>query len=258
MNSDVKRQWVNVLATLATIAVNALANALPLNGQNTGEVSDRFDVLFVPAGYVFAIWGLIYIGLLAFAIYQALPAQRENPRLRRIGYLYAGTCLANIIWIFLWHWEVFWLTVPVMLALLVLLIMIYVRLGNGRTAIADAPKWCVQIPFSLYLGWITVATVANVSQFLVSADWGGWGVAPETWAIIMLLAAALIATVVSLTRGDIAYIAVIVWAFIGITVKQSGTLQVAVPAAVLAVAVAATLLYSVPMVRAKRTTPWIA
>ena len=258
MSTDTRRQWINVLATLVTIAVNALANALPLNGQNTGEISDRFDVFFVPAGYVFSIWGLIYIGLLAFAVYQALPAQRENPRLRRIGYLYAGSCLANSIWIFLWHWEVFWLTVIVMLALLVQLIMIYVRLGIGRTAVAAAPKWVVHIPFSLYLGWITVATVANLSQFLVAADWGGWGIAPDTWAIIMLLAGAIIATLVSLTRADIAYIGVIVWAFVGIAVKHSGTLQVAAPAALLAVAVAATLLLSVPEVKAKRTVPWAA
>lgn len=257
MNKDVRRQLINVLATLVTIAVNALANALPLNGKNTGQISDQFQVYFVPAGYVFAIWGLIYLALLAFMVYQALPAQRENPRLRRIGYLYAGTCLANSVWIFLWHWELFALTVPVMLALLVLLIMIYVRLGIGRTAVSSAAKWCVHIPFSLYLGWITVATVANVSQFLVSVDWGGWGIAPVTWAIIMLLAAALIATLVSLTRGDIAYIAVIVWAFIGIAVKQWGEWAVAAPAALLAAAVAATLLVSVPQIKPKRTTPWV-
>ena len=103
MKKDIVRQVVNLLATVATITINGLANALPLNGQTTGEISDRFDVYFVPAGYVFSIWGLIYLALSAFAVYQALPAQRENPHLRRIGYLFALSCVANSAWIFLWH-----------------------------------------------------------------------------------------------------------------------------------------------------------
>ncbi len=103
MSKDRVRQILVVLAVLAMITVNILANALPINGQNTGEISDRFDVFFVPAGYVFSIWGLIYLGLLAYAVYQALPAQAENPTLRSIGYLFVLSCLANIAWIFLWH-----------------------------------------------------------------------------------------------------------------------------------------------------------
>jgi hypothetical protein len=96
MKKDIIRQFVNVLAVVAVLVVNGLANALPLNNQTTGEISDRFQVYFVPAGYVFSIWGLIYLGLLAFAVFQALPAQRDNPRLRRVGYLFAASCVANI------------------------------------------------------------------------------------------------------------------------------------------------------------------
>ena len=107
MNRDSLRQIAIILGVVATIVVNGLANALPLNGQLTGEVSDRYLVYFVPAGYVFAIWGLIYLGLAAFAIYQALPAQRANPRLRSIGALFVLASAANIAWIFLWHYEVF-------------------------------------------------------------------------------------------------------------------------------------------------------
>src|SRR5512139_1923756 len=99
MSKDTIRQYVNLLSVLLALIVNILASALPLNGQNTGAISDRFQVLFVPAGYVFAIWGLIYIGLIAFGVYQALPSQRENPRLRRVGYLFALSCLANIAWL---------------------------------------------------------------------------------------------------------------------------------------------------------------
>ena len=105
MNKDRTRQLVNVIVTVITVAINALANALPINGQNTGEIWNGFQVHFVPAGYVFSIWGVIYLGLLAFAIYQALPAQGSNPHLRRIGYLYALSGVMNSLWILLWHYR---------------------------------------------------------------------------------------------------------------------------------------------------------
>ena len=230
MKKDSLRQWGNVLAVIAVIVINGLANALPLNGLTTGEISDRFQVYFVPAGYVFSIWGLIYLGLIAFAIYQALPAQRDNPRLRGIGYLFTLSCVANIAWIFLWHYEVFPLTLVAMLALLLLLIAIYLRLDIGRARVPTAEKWLVHIPFSIYLGWITVATIANVTSLLDYLNWSGWGISPEAWTVIMLVAGVAIASAVSLTRGDVAYMLVIVWAFAGIAVKHAGTPVVATAA----------------------------
>ena len=223
MKNDVLRQWINLFAVLATLVVNGLANALPLNGLNTGEISDRFHVYFVPAGYVFSIWGVIYLGLIAFGIYQLLPGQRENPRLRRIGYLFALSCLANIIWLFLWHYERFVLTLFAMVALLLLLIGIYLRLEIGKIKFPLVEKWCVSIPFSVYLGWITVATIANVTSVLDYLNWNGWGLKPEIWAVVMLVAGMLIAAAMSLTRADVAYLLVIIWAYIGIAIKQSGT-----------------------------------
>jgi len=246
---DIVRQVVNVLATIAVIAVNALANALPINGQNTGEISDRFDVYFVPAGYVFAIWGLIYIALIAFATFQALPTQRTNPRLRRVGYLYALSCAANIAWIFLWHYEYFWWTLVAMFTLLVCLILIYLRLRIGRLRVPPTETWFVRVPFSIYLGWITVATVANVTSVLEWAGWDGWGIAEPTWAVIMLVVAALIGVAMSLDRGDVAFVSVIAWAFIGIAVKQSDTALVATTAAFLALLVLLTLVVGVPRVQ---------
>jgi hypothetical protein len=241
MKKDTLRQAVNVLAVLATITINGLANALPLNGQTTGAISDRFRVYFVPAGYVFSIWGVIYLALLAFAVYQALPAQRENPHLRRIGYLFALSCLANVVWLFLWHYEVFPLTIVAMLALLALLIAIYLRLGVGRVRVSTAETWLVHVPFSIYLGWVTVATIANATSLLDYLQWSGWGISPEVWTVIMLIAGAVIASAVSLTRGDIAYMLVIVWAFAGIAVKHAGTLVVAISAWVMTAAVAVML-----------------
>jgi hypothetical protein len=219
---------------------------LPINGQTTAAVSDRFEVVFVPAGYVFAIWGMIYIGLIAFTVYQALPAQRENPLLRRIGYLYAISGLMNSIWILFWHYNIFPATMVVMLALLGSLIAIYLLLGIGRTTISQTVKWLVHIPFSIYLGWITVAAIANATDLLAYLNWNGFGLVPQAWAIIMLVAATAITAAVILTRRDIAYALVIIWAFIGIAVKQQETLLVAVTAAVMALVVAATMATCLP------------
>jgi len=246
MKKDIVRQAVNLLSTIATITINGLANALPLNGQTTGEISDRFRVYFVPAGYVFSIWGLIYLALMAFAIYQALPAQRENPHLRRIGYLFALSCVANSAWIFLWHYEFFELTLVVMFGLLLSLIAMYLRLDIGRAQVSTAEKWLVHVPFSIYLGWITVATIANVTAVLYYLNWDGWGIRPEVWAVIMLIAGTGIASAVSISRGDVAYILVIVWAFAGIAVKHAKTPIVAITAGLMALIVALTLLVGVP------------
>jgi len=227
MQRNLIRQIVNVLAVIATIAINGLANALPLNGLQTGEISDRFHVYFVPAGYVFAIWGLIYLGLILFAIYQALPAQRDNPRLGRIGYFFALSCLANIVWLFLWHYEQFPLTLVAMFSLLGLLIAIYLRLGIGRGAVSSGERWLVQVPFSVYLGWVTVATIANVTDVLDYLGWNGWGIRPEVWAVIMLVVGGGITFLVSLTRSDMAFLLVILWAYAGIAIKQAATPLVA-------------------------------
>lgn len=219
MSRDIFRQFIVIVSTAAVISINILANALPLNGLDTGEISDRFDIYFVPAGYVFSIWGLIYLGLIAYTVYQALPSQRENPSLRQIGYWYVLSCAANIVWIFLWHYEVFNLTLIAMLVLLASLIVIYLRLNIGRATVSTTERLAVHLPFSIYLGWITVATIANATQLLDVLNWGGWGISEEIWLVIMLAAAVLITAAVLFTRRDIAYALVIVWAVVGIAVK---------------------------------------
>ncbi|UCF61033.1 MAG: hypothetical protein JSV37_14945 [Anaerolineaceae bacterium] len=230
MNNDKLRQAIVVVMVIATIVVNGLATALPLNGQTTGEISDRFEVFFVPAGYVFTIWGLIYLGLGAYAIFQAIPAQSDNQRLRRIGVPFTIASLANMAWIFLWHYEQFPLTLVAMLTLLISLIVIYLRLDIGRAEVSTAERWSVHVPFSIYLGWITVATIANVTSLLDYINWSGWGINPEVWAVIMLIAGLAIALAMSLTRGDVAYLLVLIWAFVGIAMKHQGAALVA-PAA---------------------------
>jgi hypothetical protein len=226
---DWLRQISVVLTILATIVINVLANALPINGLNTGQISDRFQVYFVPAGYVFSIWGVIYLGLIAFAIFQALPSQRENPRLRASGWWISLGGLANSAWIFLWHYEQFPLTLIAMLVLLTTLIVTYLRLGIGRTAVSTAEIWAARLPFSIYLGWITVATVANVTTLLDYLKWDGFGIAPEIWMGIVLAVVLAIAALMNFTRRDVAYAAVILWALAGIAVKHAAIPTVAIP-----------------------------
>jgi hypothetical protein len=238
------RQISVIVVTLATLAVNILADALPINGLNTGKISDTFQVYFIPAGYVFAIWGIIYIGMLAYAIYQALPAQKENPRLQATGWWVVLGGFANSIWIFLWHYELFVGTLAAMLVLLASLIAVYLRLGIGQTKVSAGERWNVRIPFSIYLGWITVATVANVTDVLDYLKWNGFGLAPQTWFLVVLLAVLVIATLMSWTRRDIAYTLVILWALIGIAYKFSTKPFIWIETLIIALLVALGLVYS--------------
>lgn len=239
MNRDVVRQWLVVAAVLVTIIVNALANILPLNGITTGEISDQFPVYFVPAGYVFAIWGVIYLGLVAFAVYQVLPAQRDNPRLRAASWPFLVSCLANIAWLFLWHYQQFVWTILAMGILLAALIAIYLLLAAGGEGVPPAERWLARLPFSIYLGWVSVATIANASDVLYFIGWKGWGIPPAVWAVAMLVIAACLTWAMALTRGDWAYGLVIIWAFVGIAVKQARAPLVANAALLLAGACAA-------------------
>ena len=226
---DRLRQIAVIVTVLITLVVNVLANALPLNGLNTGQISDRFKVYFVPAGYVFSIWGLIYLGLIAFAVFQALPSQQENPRLRATGWWISLGGLANSAWIFLWHYEQFPLTLIAMLVLLGTLIITYLRLDIGRTTVPAAETWAARLPFSIYLGWITVATVANVTDVLDYLKWDGVGIAPEVWMGIVLTAVLVITALMNFTRHDVAYAVVILWALAGISVKFAAVPAVAIP-----------------------------
>ena len=220
MSKDTLRQLANLVSVIVALTVNILASTLPLNGQNTGEISDRFQVYFVPAGYVFAIWGIIYIGWIAFTIFQFRPSQKESPRLCNLGYLFALSGLVNAAWLFTWHYNLFGLSVLVMLTLLGLLIASYLKLNVNRSSASGAEWWSVDLPFSVYLGWITVATVANVTDWLYLVEWSGFGIAPQTWAVIMIAVASVLGLLMALTRRDAGYLSVLVWSFAGIAVKQ--------------------------------------
>jgi hypothetical protein len=224
------RQIAVIIVVLFTIIINILADTLPINGLNTGKISDNFHVFFVPAGYVFAIWGLIYIGLLSYAVFQALPAQKDNPRMQATGWWVVLGSLANSMWIFLWHYELFIGTLAVMLVLLASLIATYLRLGIGETTVSKGETWLVRIPFSIYLGWITVATIANVTDVLSYLKWNQFGFSDGTWMLVILFTVVVISSLMSFTRRDIAYAAVILWALAGIGVKfpQQGIITISI------------------------------
>ena len=220
---DRRRQWATVVVFLATVAVNSAANILPINGQATGAISDRFDVLVIPAGYVFSIWGLIYLLLAAFTIDQARPSRATDPTLRRLGWLPALTGILNTAWLLLFHYEAFVLTVPVMVALLVTLIAINAVTFADRGRLTGAARWTVRLPFSVYLGWITVATIANIAQTLDALGFDAFGLDPALVASAVLLLGLAIAVTFVVRFADYAYGAVIVWAYAGIAVKEGAT-----------------------------------
>ena len=213
---------LNLITLVATITINGLANALPINGLMTGEISDRFGALFTPAGYVFAIWGLIYVTLTIFGVYQVLPAQKNNERIDRIGIWFILANLFNGSWILAWHYQQFILSLIIMFGLLVSLLVIYTRLKIGISKIKPAERWLIDLPFSIYLGWISVATIANVSVVLIDNNWNGFGISATVWTVIMIVIATILGILMTGKRNEAAYTLVLVWALVGIFLNGSG------------------------------------
>jgi benzodiazapine receptor len=240
-------RYANILFYALTVVVNSLAGGTTiLGGQLTAAVSDANPTLITPAGYVFSIWGIIYLLLGVFVIYQALPSQKGKEYQNRIGWLFVLSSLINVLWLFLWQYNYLSVSVVLMFALLATLILIYVRLGIGKLKVTLRERIAVHLPFSVYLGWITVASIANVAVTLVSLGWDGFGINPETWAILVVAVALIITMLMLITRKDVAYALVIIWALVGIGVKQSGNqtivLLTEISAFIVAVALIATIL----------------
>ena len=227
-----------ILSLVLTLVVNILANALPINGLTTGEISDQFPILFVPAGYVFSIWGLIYLALIGFAIYTITPNGRQDEKIDAIAWWFIAANLFNTAWILLWHYLQFTLTLIPIFGLLISLAGIYLILNVGKSKRKLVRKLLVELPFSIYLGWGTVAVVANVSQALYFNGWRGVPLSEPLWAVIMLVVASVLGLLMIFTRKEIAYPLVLSWAFVGIWVAQGETRLVAVTALVLGVVLA--------------------
>ena len=232
------------LTIVGMIAMNALANILPFFGRGTGEVSALYPTLVTPAGYVFAIWGVIYIGLIAYSIAQFTGDLAEDPLPDRLAWPLIVSSVANVVWLLLWHsLNIFW-TVPVMLVLLASLITAYLTARTDRPVVPTAlERWAVRGPLGIYLGWVSVATIANISGALVAAQWSGFGIPAEWWGVIVLLVATALAFANLVRVGDCVFAGVFVWALAGIAVATTSALVRPV-AGGLAVAIAVGIIVS--------------
>ncbi|MEN9520501.1 MAG: hypothetical protein RLZZ381_3089 [Cyanobacteriota bacterium] len=216
------RQISTFIAIIAAFGMNIWANLNPPNGLTIGEISQNIfkNVLITPASYAFAIWGLIYLGLISFAIFQALPAQKSDGLLYKIGYKLAIASISQIIWVFCFLYRQYDASMIAMLCILFPLIGAYWSLPF-KTRVSRWQQWLIKLPISIYLGWISVATIVNGAILLEFWQWNGWGISPEVWTVIMLLIAGSITHFVVLPRLDFAYAGVFIWAAIAIAIRNS-------------------------------------
>ncbi len=216
-------RYVASLAFIIMVTVNALANGLPIAGKDTGAISDAYPNLFAPQGLTFSIWGVIYLLLLFFTLYLVgIIKHEENENkvkmLDKIGLLFIISSLANASWIFAWHYEIIPLSLVLMLVLLVSLILKIKTLATYT--LTSKEKFFVRLPFSIYFGWITVATIANVTILLVSLGWNGWMISDTLWTVLVLIVGTLIGLATTLRFKDMAYGLVFIWAYAGIWMKH--------------------------------------
>jgi len=217
-----KNMLIKIIAGLAYVSmvvVNFLANGLPINNRSTGAISDAYPNLFAPAGITFSIWGLIYLLLAGYVLYLFISSsQKNNEVFNKINPLFIASSLANISWIFAWHYDYIGLSVIIMAGLLFFLIKIadIIRIQK----FSSLEKLLVWAPFSVYFGWITVAAIANITVFLVSIGWDGFGASDFIWTSIILFVGALIGILRMSKDKNIAYGLVLVWAYLGILLKH--------------------------------------
>jgi hypothetical protein len=207
---------------LGVIAVNALANILPINGYNTGQISAFYPNAFVPAGFTFSIWGVIYLLLLSYTIgytYYTLK-QEQYPKafalIERINIYFLLTCVFNMSWIVAWHYLQIELSVVIMLLFLSTLIQLFLKSSTMVHELTTTQKFILQIPFIVYLGWISVATIANITALLVAYKWNGFGMPPVYWSVLMILIAILLAVLMLKKFNAIPFALVVAWALWGI------------------------------------------
>ncbi len=204
---------------VAMVAVNFLANGLPINNRSTGQISDDYPNLFAPAGVTFSIWGLIYLLLAGYVVYQFVNSKEKTEQiLNKINPLFIVTSIANISWIFAWHYDYIGLSVVIMAVLLFFLIKIADILRPEQFSALE--KLFIWAPFSIYFGWITVASIANITVFLVSIGWNGFGIADFIWTSIIISVGAIIGILRMWKDKNIAYGLVLVWAYLGILLKH--------------------------------------
>ncbi len=222
MRMRTDRLWaVGVGVTLIlTIAVNYLVGATSAVGPSNAEISARYPTLLTPAGFAFSIWGIIYAGLMAFAVYQFLPAQLDNPRLRRVRPYVVVNLVFNSAWIFLFTLERMLLSVGAMAGILVTLMLIHRGLEIGRVRVPPAEIWTARIPFSIYFGWVTAAAIINVTIALLATGYDGGALASERWALLLLATGLTIGVFLHARFRNRWFLLTLAWAFLGIAQNQ--------------------------------------
>ena len=219
-------QTANVVAVVGALVVNMLVNALPLNNVTTVKVSDYYPNLFTPPGYVFSIWGVIYALAIVFMIYQARPSQRSEAYLNQIGFLYLVGAVANMCWLFIFHYSygvptLFVVSLVPMTLLLLTLLLIHQRRGSGKSEVPRNQKLAVHLSISLYLGWISLAIIANLASALNVLVPGIPEPTQALWTALVILVALVITVLMILTRRDFAFGLVVIWASIGIAINRT-------------------------------------
>lgn len=225
MSKSQPKKSIKILVTISfllMVAVNALADIIPINGVNTGEVSNSYPNLFAPAGFTFAIWGLIYLLLAGYTVYQlgffSKAVETNANLLNKVGIYFSVSSIANAAWIFAWHF--FMIPLSMLLMIVILLCLIVIVQTIKKEQLSWLGKFLIKVPFSIYFGWITVATIANMTTLLVSLGWDGFGVSEVAWAVIMISVGAIIGITVLLNNKDAAYGLVFIWAYAGILMKH--------------------------------------
>lgn len=224
MNRTRILQVLNLVVLVATLIMNGISQS-DLVPNTVGQLGESRAIFFLPAGYVFAIWGVIYIGLIGFVIYQFRPVAVEKGVVDRVGIWFIVSSIANSVWVILFVYDLIWISTAVIVILLLSLIMVYRNLGIGMREIDWQERWAVHVPFSIYLGWVSVATVANFAAALYEsgADVSLLGINADVWTVIMLAVAAVLAFAMLYFRRDLAYALVVVWAVVGIYVRPFDT-----------------------------------
>ncbi|MGB3558276.1 MAG: tryptophan-rich sensory protein [Geitlerinemataceae cyanobacterium] len=234
VNRDFLRQLSTLVAIFAAFGINVQSNVAPISGASIGEISNtQFqNVLITPANYAFAIWGLIYLGLFGFGFYQMQTAQRTHPILRRSSDGLTIASLAQIVWVWLFQTRFFVASLGAMLVILLALIYSWRSLKRVDSPGRALPKLWVDFPISIYLGWISVATIVNVAIALTSIGWQGWGISPSVWTVILTIVATGLGAIVCWKQQDFAFTAVTIWALVAIAVRQSNVPSIARTAAI--------------------------
>lgn len=227
MKNNFVNRYMKTLVALTfilMIVVNALANILPINGIGTGAISDSYQNLFAPAGITFSIWGVIYLLLGGYTLYQIgffqdKVSEKKGKLMDRIGIVFSLSSLVNAIWIFAWHY----MNIPLSMVLMLVILgcLIYINRLIMAAELDRKEKIFISLPFSVYFGWITVATIANVTILLVSLGWDGFALSEPFWTVIVLLVGLLIGIVTILRNRDYAYGLVLIWAYLGILIKHT-------------------------------------